>query len=331
MNEASFRIIWKTEFVWILLRTDVTHDAEEDIHIPEHIISAWGDFNRFVTKEDITPKTVGFLPLLPQPVTQYDTVYTALKNFQCIRRQLNQAPFVVACDEEVYHIAREIFFIRCPEFADIVLTLCSFHMSKVFLSYIKKYLSGSGIEEIWVESGVFGVIVTNSVIKGTNFVRSLKGMMLLGEVLLRLRTLQYFDETQGAKVFSDNLEILRFLEKDLLLRNRFGAQNLLEEFTQTGQLLMADYRRFFNTLRERSETFCYWDNVIELIEQLRNLIRADGEGNWLLHMHTVQKLLHIFAAFNCTNYLRWWSIYLDDMRNLPETFGNKWSIHVRKV
>ena len=129
-------------------------------------------------------------------------------------------------------------------------------------------------------------------------------MLLLGEVLLRLRTLLYFDETQGAKVFSENLEILRSLEKALFLRNIFGAQNLLEEFTQTGQLLMADYRRFVNTLRERSETFCYWDNLIELIEQLKNLICADGGGNWLLHMNTVQKLLHIFAAFDCTNYLR---------------------------
>ena len=89
MNEASFRIISLTEFAWILLRTDVTHDAEEDIHIPEHIISAWKDFNHFVTKEDITQKIVGFLPVLPQPVTQYDTVDTALKNVQCVRRQLN--------------------------------------------------------------------------------------------------------------------------------------------------------------------------------------------------------------------------------------------------
>ena len=144
-------------------------------------------------------------------------------------------------------------------------------------------------------------------------------MLLLGEVLLRLRTLQYCDETQGVKVFSENLEILRSLEKALLLRNRFGAQNLLEEFTQTGQLLMTDYRRFVNTLRERSKTFCYWDNVIELIEQLKNLIRADCESNWLLHMHTVRELLHIFAAFNCTNYLRFFSIYLEDMKNLPET------------
>ena len=191
-------------------------------------------------------------------------------------------------------------------------------MSKVFLSCIGKYLSGSGAEEIWVEYGVFGVNVTNSVIKGTNFVRSLKGMLLLGELLLRLRTL-HFDETQGVKVFNENQEILRSLEKALLLKNRFEAQNLLEEFTQTGQLLMTDYRRFVNTLLERSETFCYWDNVIELIEQLKNLIRADRKGNWLLHMHTVQELLHIFAAFNCTNYLRWCSIYLEYIRNLPET------------
>ena len=115
MNDASFRIISLTKFAWILLRTDLTHDAED---IPEHIIPALEDFDRFVTKEDITPKIVGFLPVLVQPVAQYDMVYMALKYFQCVRRQLNQASLAVACAEGGYHIAREILFIRCSEFAD---------------------------------------------------------------------------------------------------------------------------------------------------------------------------------------------------------------------
>lgn len=111
--------------------------AEEHIHLYQHAIPSWGDFNRFVTKKVITQKIVGFLPVLPQPVTQYDTVYTALKNFQSVRRQLNQESLAVPCDEGVYHIAREILFIRCSEFSDIVLILGSFHMSKVMLSCIE--------------------------------------------------------------------------------------------------------------------------------------------------------------------------------------------------
>ena len=56
-----------------------------------------------------------------------------------------------------------------------------------------------------------------------------------------------------------------------------------------------------------------------MIELLRNLIHADREGNWMLHMHTVQQLLPFFAAFDSTNYLRWCAVYLEDMRRLPQT------------
>ena len=38
-----------------------------------------------------------------------------------------------------------------------------------------------------------------------------------------------------------------------------------------------------------------------------------------MHLQTVQSLLPIFAAFDSTNYLRWCSLYLEDMRKLPST------------
>ena len=48
-------------------------------------------------------------------------------------------------------------------------------------------------------------------------------------------------------------------------------------------------------------------------------MRADREGLWLLHLATVQKLQPVFAVFDRTNYIRWSSIYREDMRKLPET------------
>ena len=50
-----------------------------------------------------------------------------------------------------------------------------------------------------------------------------------------------------------------------------------------------------------------------------DLLRADREGIWELHLDAVQRALHLFAAFDYTNYLHWCSLYLEDMRHLPET------------
>ena len=55
------------------------------------------------------------------------------------------------------------------------------------------------------------------------------------------------------------------------------------------------------------------------MEVVYDLLRADREGNWLLHLDAFQRSLHQFAAWDCTNYLRWGSVYLEDMRLLQET------------
>ena len=46
-------------------------------------------------------------------------------------------------------------------------------------------------------------------------------------------------------------------------------------------------------------------------------MRADREGNWDLHLHSVQAILPLFAGCDRINYLRWGSVYLVDMRQLP--------------
>ena len=54
------------------------------------------------------PKDSRFLPVIPSPVTDHQTVYTALKNFHDLLNQLSQTHLAVTSDEGVYHIAREI-------------------------------------------------------------------------------------------------------------------------------------------------------------------------------------------------------------------------------
>lgn len=56
----------------------------------------------------------------------------------------------------------------------------SFHMAKVTLGValgcLGKYLKGSGAESIMLESFEFGVNVVESILRGKNYNRSLKGM-----------------------------------------------------------------------------------------------------------------------------------------------------------
>ena len=63
-----------------------------------------------------------------------------------------------------------------------------------------------------------------------------------------------------------------------------------------------------------------------MVSILRDLVRADLEGTWDLHLQSVQAVLPLFAGCDLINYLRWGSVYLDDMRKLaqdaPSVFEN---------
>ena len=131
---------------------------------------SWSAFNSVVSKETLSQKDSTVLPVIPSPVTDHQTLFTALKNFQDTLNQLSQTHLAVTFDEGVYHITREITIGNATEFENIVLCLGSFHMTKIFLGCLGKYLRISGAESIWIENSVFGPNVVQSVLGGTHYV-----------------------------------------------------------------------------------------------------------------------------------------------------------------
>ena len=96
-------------------------------------------------------------------MTEYSVVYTSLRNFQDVLDQLDQSHLPVTCDEPVYHIAREIIMNNPSEFGNLVLCLGSFHLIKIVMGAIGKYIDGSGAETILAESKSYGKNVVRSV------------------------------------------------------------------------------------------------------------------------------------------------------------------------
>ncbi|KAJ8039008.1 hypothetical protein HOLleu_16589 [Holothuria leucospilota] len=94
---------------------------------------------------------------------------------------------------------------------------------------------------------------------------------------------------------------------------------IFQKFEEKSLGLFSNFDQFIDDARSSNETFKYWDTFIYLIQKVENLVRADRDGDWALHLQAVQALLPIFAAFDSTNYLRWCSLYLEDMYKLPDT------------
>ena len=131
-----------------------------------------------LSTERVTLTTCAFTPILPYPVTQYDTIYTGMKNFQDILKQPELPYGPLWCDQGVYRIAKETQLLKSDEFDNIVVGLGGFHTEKVVLACIGKYLEGSGAEEILVQTGCFGPDTVKAVMNGGHN-RSKRGLNLL--------------------------------------------------------------------------------------------------------------------------------------------------------
>ncbi len=56
-----------------------------------------------------------------------------------------------------------------------------------------------------------------------------------------------------------------------------------------------------------------------MVSILLGFIRAEREGNWLLHLSTFASMLPWFAIYDHINYTRWGSVYLAYMHQLQVT------------
>ena len=62
----------------------------------------------------------------------------------------------------------------------------------------------------------------------------------------------------------------------------------------------------------------YWENVLQNIRYLKDLITADRNGDWEGHLQAVQNVMPLFQECDSVNYLRYASLYLEQMWQLPE-------------
>ena len=106
----------------------------------------WAAANALITNRGSPMKKVGFLPVIPHSVINYSTVYSALRHFKDMRKQLGQQSFPVISDEGVYQVIMDLVLSHPFEFADLFPMIGIFHMAKVTLHCAGKYFKWSGID-----------------------------------------------------------------------------------------------------------------------------------------------------------------------------------------
>ena len=247
----------------------------------------WNAANSVWTKENLPIHNVAFLPVLPFPITSYDTVYTQMKNFVAICSKLNQTSLPIYMDEKVYCIAKEIQLLNLQEFSCLILLLGNFHSIKTLLKCSGKSIEGSGADYIWLNAGIYGPnMIENSILKATHYSRSLEAQSQLAEAMQRLQYKEFFLHSDMTK-YIDEIGMLKTLKKKVLDGKTKDSQKSLDSYVQNSHKLHEDIDNYINENSEKNENFRFWTQFLNRQQIVKDLIRADREGLWDLHLDAI--------------------------------------------
>ena len=162
--------------LWILARHKTTIPTDE-IKTPSFIT-----MKSIISSVNARINNSVFTPIIPDPATDFSTIYTCMKNYHDILNQCNVPYGPLWCDEGVYRIAKEIQLLRPSEFRNIFLGMGGFHTEKIVHACLGKYLEKSGIEKLFEITETFGPDTVKSALNGGHYIRSKKGVCLFFRV-----------------------------------------------------------------------------------------------------------------------------------------------------
>ena len=111
----------------------------------------WSGCHSLVSSNILSTKKAGFIPVIPNPITKAETVYTCLINFKKISSTLKQKTLPIFCDEGVYQYTTQIYLHKPELFDDILVLMGAFHTAKAAMKCAGKFLRGCGVEDTFIE------------------------------------------------------------------------------------------------------------------------------------------------------------------------------------
>ena len=156
-DEEELILTAKNEHMtWCTSRFLTTKNLPEYSSLESPNIPSFAAVNGLLLNDRNPPNRVGFTPIIPFPATEYNTIFTCMKNYQDVLKQKRVPTGALWCDEGVYRIAKELQLIHPNEFRNISLGLGGCQTEKAVLACMGKFLEDVGVDSVFVADEIFG-------------------------------------------------------------------------------------------------------------------------------------------------------------------------------
>lgn len=270
----------------------------------------WVGYNAKILKDDSRIQKIEYLTQINNSPTDPAVVKETMRRSLQIASECQKDFFSVTYDLAMAKIALRIQSAE-DEFEKLFINFGPFHIMLSFMKAIGKFISGSGLTNILIDSEILASGSISSFLSGKHFNRCRKIHPLLSLALQNLhleRFLQQHD--QDLENIKEYLKIFNEQQND---DPQITNENLKKLFNK--------YEEYKNeTLNGRHgktpQIYLMYTRLVEYYLQLEYSIRI---GDFNLFVDTLPKITNLFFSMNHHNYARYMSIYWDKLINIETT------------
>ena len=201
------------------------------------------------------------------------------------------------------------------------------HIVFAHLRSIGGFIENSGVDDLWVKSGIYGYKHVTSILNCKHMKRALDAHEISLLVLYQLYFEQMISEypTAFCKHEQDIFESVESLSKVCSSTNYEALSSSHSELQY--QLRQDDVQnavQSFETSRKDNYEFQALRIYMRMVERLLLFIHASRSKNWMLHLASGEELVKDFVSNDRLNYRRLMPVYLADMQEVKTSDSEIW-------
>ena len=305
----------------VLEYTDPTDSVmPSNSKVKHHNIPTWTAYNSLLSQAK--PLTeVNALPLIAAPAHEWQTLITVLKQTQqinCVVMGPNRKT-VITLDMALYERAKQLEMSRDDCKGKWVLRPGEMHTVMAALRATGNAIEDSGLEETWFEADIYGPTTTRQIIEAKHMKRALEAHMTTVQALYDLYVEEFLLEhphLRGPCTHAAQ-QLDRSCEQHVQHKMINGQDTMLA--TLKSNSILEAMARFDEKREAISPLFKFVRRYMQMVLTIFTFIRATRDGDWQLHLSSLDELCKYFFAHDKQKYARLIPLYLAEMSALETT------------
>lgn len=294
------------------------------MHDTDQSVPAWRALNETTSQIDPPVTTAGMLPILQAQTDDNDTLTTVINRFVDISNHTGQTHTIITADQPLYSRRKELVWAN-PKFENVIFLMGGLHICLNFLKAIGQHMENAGLDDLWTEAGVYATNTTGTMLDGKAYYRAVRGHQMTYETVWHIKRPK-FEVWMAESGHEHELDIKSLAHKVSNVfqeRDDSDREELCNAVDQLSDVCSSEHVR--DLMEELDNTysgnlnFRLWTSYMEMVEILLAFIRAERDGNWVLHLEAFAEMLPWLTIYDHTNYARWGPVYLADMKSLEKT------------